>query len=652
MQQKPVDHANKEWFRQLIAFKPAKWVWGRSIRAAIGVGLPLAIGIATNHIPESLFVSLGSLTQAPGERDDAYQFTFLKIFVSAICGALGLMLGYLGFLPWIVIIGIMMVLGFLSTIISFHSSVLSSGFMLILMMATIALCNPDIKSFMPLAGLFMLGSAFYALLLGVEALFSGNSPRRKLLIKLIAALQKLALSRAEGKDQASERQQVTTSLNALYQMMLETRFHAWGRNPQSEQTAAIVQKADAIFTLILGTTNTDTLKNAAADLQKMQHMLELQKRVDLSAISTGSDRLTTAVRLLGETILNKRAFALKNLNIETRQSLSPFSRLKMSLDSLSVSKDNVLSALAFSMCLGIGLSFHFVDRITHWYWIPMTIVIVMRPDMGSVFGRTALRCIGTSAGGLIGAAILIFVPVGTIFVIIMAAIALLMPWAIQKSYALFSLILTPLVLVLIDYVSPETKEANYAIWRFADTLAGGAIVIVFGYLIWPKRKYETFERCFAQSRSATAKYLKQVIVSSKHKGADENSAELGTARRLAYGTLADMRATLQKALGDPPPAGLQAVVWFPVIASMERMCDTITSYSTTDIGAEYIDYGKALDDLVFELKSVDKRTPSTMVMSEKSDDAAGPAAKFIADMQAEILHLSQWHKNALSGQAA
>ena len=649
MQHTSASHANRDWLKQLLAFKPAKWVWGRSIRAGIGVGLPLAIGIATGHVAESLFVSMGSLTQAPGERDEAYQFTFLKIFISAICGSLGLLLGYLGFLPWIAIIGIMMVLAFFSTIISFHSSVLSSGCMMILMFGTIALCNPDIKSFIPLAGFFILGSAFYALMLGVEALFSGNSPRRKLLIKLLSALQKLAQARADGTMVEADREQVTTLLDSLYQMMLETRFNAWGASPQSEQTAAIVHKADALFTLVLGTDKIDVLKKAASNLALMHDMLATKGSIDRQQIETDEGRIGDAIAQLAESITNKRAFVLDNMNVQTPQTAPLFERLRMTVDIMSVGKDTILSALAFAICLGIGLSFHFIDRVTHWYWIPMTIVIVMRPDLGSVFGRTILRCIGTSAGVLIGAAILIFVPLGVTFVVILTAIAFLMPWAIQKSYALFAMVLTPLVLVLIDYVSPETKEANYAVWRFVDTLTGGLIVIIFGYLVWPKRKYETFERCFTAARTAIVHYLGQVLNSSKKTGVKDEAVNLIAARRLAYGKLADMRATLQKALGDPPPAGLQAIVWYPVITSMERLCDAITSYSITDVETEYAAHGEALDQLVSELKAIGKTVQVDENASSTDGDTDDIAVKFITNMQSEIAHLNDWHHKALAG---
>ncbi|MGU3575619.1 FUSC family protein [Brucellaceae bacterium C25G] len=648
MSSNPSDHINRDWLKQLLAFKPAKWVWGRSIRAAIGVGLPLAIGIATGHVAESLFVSMGSLTQAPGERDEAYQFTFLKILLSAICGALGLLLGYLGFLPWIVIIAIMMVLAFFSTIISFHSSVLSSGCMMILMFGTIALCNPDITSFFPLAGFFILGSAFYALMLGIEAIFSGDSPRRKLLINLLAALQKLAQSRAQGQMVEADREQVTTLLDALYHMMMETRFNAWGASPQSEQTAAIVQKADALFTLILGTEKSDLLTKTADNLKTMHDMLAIKGSIDHQQIVTAGGRIGISVDQLAASITNKRAFVLNNMNVQTPQSASLFDRLRMTVDIMSVGKDKILSALAFALCLGIGLSFHFIDRVTHWYWIPMTIVIVMRPDLGSVFGRTILRCIGTSAGVLIGAAILIFVPLGATFVAILAIIACLMPWAIQKSYALFSLVLTPLVLVLIDYVSPETTEANYAIWRFADTLTGGIIVIIFGYLIWPKQKYETFERSFKDARSAITHYLENVL----NKATDNkqnDTPNLVAVRRLAYGKLSDMRANLQKTLGDPPPAGLQAIVWYPVITSMERLCDSITSYSVTNINAEYNAHDKALNNLVLELKGSVKGLSTEADTKNEDDDIT---TKFITDMQSEIAHLNEWHQKAITGKKA
>lgn len=173
--------------------------------------------------------------------------------------------------------------------------------------------------------------------------------------------------------------------------------------------------------------------------------------------------------------------------------------------------------------------------------------------------------------------LLALVPVGPLFILIIAAITFVLPWLAPRNYALTAFAITPLVLVLIDFLSPARSGMQYADLRLLDTLMGCAIVLLFGYLLRPRRHASELQESMAQARQAIAHYLQLVL---DHRLQPE-SADVSEARRAAYGKLVDMRAALQKSMAEPPPAGYEAAAWFPLVACAARLCDAITVYSAS-----------------------------------------------------------------------
>ncbi|MCK9509671.1 MAG: FUSC family protein [Pigmentiphaga sp.] len=562
-------HPNS-WLRELSHLNPARWRWGRSLRAALGIGLPLAIGLATHTLEYTLWIAMGTLFQSVGERDGPYQAIFRKILVSAPLGAAGYLLGYLSGLPWGLLIAIMVLVAFLSGIISTYSSALSTGALQFLVMGAVAIGNPEIGQFWHASLLLLTGTVLYAAMLGVEILIYPQRPQREMTASLVRALSELARSRAEGKTFEAQRRQVTTHQSALYSLLMQIRYHAAGRNQHLESTAAVLQRFDVLFPLLLSVSEAPELRAAADALDGMAAAFSAGRKRPAPAVAHDTTPLGRAVAGLGDALWGDPA-ALPSL--ATARPAARESRLAIHLDRLNPGRNAVLSAMALALCTGIGYSLHWVDGKSHWYWVPMTIAIVMKPDLGSIFARAIHRSVGTIGGVAIGATLLTVVPVGPAFILLISLIALFLPWASQRSYALSALTLTPLVLILIDFVSPEAAGVHYATLRLVDTLLGSAITLVFGYLIWPKRHARELNQALRGARQAIAAYLRAVVPSAA-------AAKAGLCRRAAYGQLADMRAALQKSLAEPPPAGREAAAWFPLVTGAERMCDAITAYST------------------------------------------------------------------------
>lgn len=329
--------------QEIWQMKPAAWPWGRAIRAAACIGLPLAGGMMWGDIMTGMWVAMGCLMMATGEPSKSYQEVYRTIAISAPIGATGYLLGYLGVLPWTLVVLIMMLIGLIAGWLSSRNHVLSIGTLQTLLLASIALGVPAITPFWEPAFLYLLGALFYALVLAVEVLIRG-----------------------------------------------------WHAQDTPVETPVLADKAP----------------------------MSAQETVTRPMI---------------------RAFAL-------------------------------------AACLGVAYSSRWFDHAAHWFWIPLTVGLVMKPDLGSVRDRSLQRIIGTVIGVAIGAAILTLVPKDYSFVLIMAALASVLPWAMQRSYILQAVFLTPLILMLVDVIVPGSGEVDFALQRLIDTVIGSVIVIFLGYL--------------------------------------------------------------------------------------------------------------------------------------------------------------------------
>jgi len=327
---------------ELIGLKPARWNSWRALRAGFCIGFPFAVGLVLDDIMTGMWIAMGGLMMVTAESSGSYGSIFGKMLISAPIGAMGYLLGYLGFMPWAAIVCAMMIVGFCAAFLSSKNSALSIGTLQALLLASIALGVPAITPFWQPAALYLVGALLYAAVLGLEALLRGWHS------------QDVLSNKVTGK-------------------------------PSAQTTFA----------------------------------------TERSIVATG---------------------------------------------------------LAFSVCLGVSYAMHWFDHDGHWFWIPLTVGLVMKPDFGSIRDRAIQRIIGTIFGVMIGAALLAAFPKGVFFIIIMAVLGGVLPWAMQRSYILQAVFLTPLILMLVDVIIPGTANVDYGVQRLVDTAIGGVIVLILGYL--------------------------------------------------------------------------------------------------------------------------------------------------------------------------
>ena len=574
----PASYAHPvSWLKQLTQMQPAKWNWPRSVRAVIGLVLPLAIGTWLDQLGLFLWVAMGFMMQIAGERDNPYPVLVHRVLITAPIGACGLLFGYLSGLPWELITVIMAGVAFISAILSSYNSALSIGTMQMLIMATVVLGNSHIGHYAQLVALNLTGALFYLGLLALEAKLSRRHPEDQAVESGLRALASLAQHRAQQAVTEPDEAAISNSLNQLYSLMLQTRSTSPSRNVNSDYLAALVQRLDSVFAALESTQNPNDLKMAAqlltqtADtVAKGQKVQELIPQFETESSQILKTKLTDLIQLLAG---NRYSLLRNAVVVGPKQKVRSWSVL---WGELNPGKEVVLTATALALCVSVAYSLRWVDDVSHWYWAPLTVVLVMKPDMGSIFSRSILRSLGTSIGAALGGVILYFVHPGLLFLLIIAGLAAVLPWAAQRSYAMMSLAMTPLIIILIDYIVPERAGVNYALLRFEYTLLGGLIALVLGYVIWPKTNHAKFNKSFQQVRQGLAAYLQTVL---NHVEQPEESSEVTKARRAIYGQIANFRMLLQRQLSDPPPASHEALSWFPLISSASRLANIITVYS-------------------------------------------------------------------------
>lgn len=200
------------------------------------------------------------------------------------------------------------------------------------------------------------------------------------------------------------------------------------------------------------------------------------------------------------------------------------------------------------------------------YWVVLTVAIVLRPDFGSVFARALQRGLGTIVGAVIGAVIVIVLPPGPLLLIPCALFAGLLPYGRDRNWELFSTLLTPLVVILIDLLT----RAGWALAldRLIDTVLGCAIVLLVGYAPWPSSWHAHLPQQLATALDSVARYTEQALTVAPDRSA---------LRRQTYRVLSDLRTEFQRTMAEPPSVSRRVARLWPALAALEQLTDTVTA---------------------------------------------------------------------------
>ncbi|MFD8200976.1 FUSC family protein [Streptomyces sp. NPDC059701] len=229
--------------------------------------------------------------------------------------------------------------------------------------------------------------------------------------------------------------------------------------------------------------------------------------------------------------------------------------------------------LRAGLCFGAGAAVgqvlhqgHWYGSHQHWYWLPATVVFLVKPDLGPLVSRVLCRVAGTVLGALGFAAFAAVLPRPEGLVALVVLSGALVPVA-ARHFAAQTAVVTVLVLALVM----TGGEPQAALSRIAETLLACAIVLIVGHLPMPGQRGGTVRARLEAAGGAAHAYLAHVLSES------DDRAARWRLRREAYRTLAEARTAVALAAAELPALARHSAGADEVAAVLERLVDTTTA---------------------------------------------------------------------------
>ncbi len=233
---------------------------------------------------------------------------------------------------------------------------------------------------------------------------------------------------------------------------------------------------------------------------------------------------------------------------------------------------SAVSCLRLMLCVAVAAVLTEVLPLGRSYWVVLTVAMVLRPGLGSIFGRALQSSVGILIGAALGGLIVVVGPPEAAFLAPAVILAALLPFGSGRNYGLFLLFLAPLLMVLIDILSSGGLRVQES--HVVDVLLGCAIVLAIGYAPWPGTWHANLPRSFARAVDAAADYLVSLLPTS-------TEASTPAAQARAYRQVDALRTELRRAMTEPEPTRGQALAWRPAADALERLLDAVTAIRTS-----------------------------------------------------------------------
>jgi uncharacterized membrane protein YccC len=208
------------------------------------------------------------------------------------------------------------------------------------------------------------------------------------------------------------------------------------------------------------------------------------------------------------------------------------------------------------------------------YWFPMTTVLVLKPEFTVTFTRGLLRIAGTIAGLLLATAMFHFLPAGIgLEVVLIGAFVFLLRWVGPANYGIFGVAVSALVVLLISITGVSPKTVIFA--RGLNTIMGGTLALVV-YAAWPTWEHKQVAEMLARLLDSYRVYfLKVVDVLIGREGASPDDLDkLRLVSRLAR---TNAVASVDRMQGEPGSRAPEVAFLNGMLASSHRFLYAVLS---------------------------------------------------------------------------
>ncbi|HVW82254.1 MAG TPA: FUSC family protein [Mycobacteriales bacterium] len=628
-----------------LAIDPSGFAPLVALRGALGVGVPVAVGLGTHHPAEGAIAAAGALpagAAALGNRQVAgpgvIGATAVGMAISTFAGGLAA-----GHLAWTLVVlagwgfaaGLTVVLGRDATVV---------GVQAVIGVVVFGRFPGSVATCAAHAGWVLAGAALQGLLAIVLRSPQRFATERRLLASAYEELARIALDPDHTGTVAATR---TAAASGMLDRRSPDGDVALVRGIADEAeririelqalaTARQVEELPAVTASVSGWLGqlAESIRGGSAAPGEPPALNDVVERLHAARQDAPAGRRGTAIRfadarvsaLLGQLrAVNRMVDALAGIRrvaLPRRSTTSAQLVLAMPRQTATVlqrlrdaASDTRSSAFRHAVRLAVLLPA--AEALSHalpgqrGYWVTLTALLVLKPDYAATAQRGIARIAGTAAGVLAAGAFVVEVHPGTgVLVVLITATTWAAYTCFAASYAIYTVLITALVVLLLSPIGGA--ELSTVADRGLDTLIGGAIALA-GYVAWPTWERRSLEASVDGVLAALATYAEAVL--SRYVDPDE--ADPAAVRHAATAARrARMAATesLDRAAGEPRRGRADLADAGRRLAAARRIVISLHALrATLDDATEHVavpELAPLRDAMVDALRAVAQRRPA------------------------------------------
>lgn len=627
--------------RQLQSFlhvEPARPAIGAGLRAALAVGVPMAVAAAL-HIPAATWVGMAGLFVTLVDRGGPYRDRARTMGAMTLLGAVVGLLSAAHLPAWA---AVALTLAWVTMCGFARSYGETPGFIGVVLAnySVVSLFLPahDFTAALARSGLFVVGGLWAMLLALLLWPLRPYRPARLSIARCYNVLSERAdeVGRWPVEGPAASAltvpavpwaPRVRQALETASSVLASTRRGRVGESGRGEHLIVLREGADALVPLLVALTETlemapreprylairAEVQRALAELASALRSIAraLEKGVDVPERKVcGPERVRHALEVLeaagplpeparaayahAHVLLGRLHEYLRALlDVAARLEdgkpvpealpLAPRSEAAPARSLLEPLRANLDSgSVIFRHALRLGVSAALATALVrglglnHGYWVIITVIIVLQPYAGLTLQRSLQRVAGTLLGAAVAAGLVALVkdPV-VILVAIMVLFAVAM--SVQPlSLPAFQVLLTPALVLLAELQSGDWSLAGV---RIVNTLLGGVLALVGARLLWPSPEHLRFPEQVATALRADRDYLRQVAVARS----DAEPSVRDARRRMGLALLA-AEASFQRLLSEWRGPAQQLEPVMALLTYARRLTSAVTALSSSRSG--------------------------------------------------------------------
>lgn len=591
--------ATRSILRGTIRFERegVKLQWG--VRFALGVGVPLFIGAATGDLIAAVAISGGALMVGLTDPGGPYRGRVRAMLITCVSVAVCTFLGELAGHSAIVLVALLAVASFGAGM--FIALGLPTYFVALMAPLTITVVSSapaDVGHALGRAALAFAGGLFAIALVLVLWRAHAHLPERRAIAGVYRALA------AWVRDpNADDRRPILEALTAARQVLDASVGSTAVPSPSVEALRILVDEADRTYLDLVAlriarqrlepgdpavsARAAGVGRGAAAEaLVAVAQALESGRwHADADSIRTRLDDSVAALR--DELAANRGAgevLQAQELEEMLRRGASVRGELRGAVDlatswqgegpppdpvrhtrlrrgelvlrrpgpilraNLTLRSSAFRHAIRLSLTVAVAAAIAEISGLARGYWLPLTVLFVLRPDFGSTFTRGLQRYIGTALGVVVATLITAALHPGPYaLATLITVLAFAFCAFLFANYGLFTLSITVFIIFFVAYAGVHDEFAT-ALDRLLDTTIGATITLAI-YALWPTWERSLLPDTTADLIEADRVYVHALLGSWFDGGTGGDAVAAARARaRLAR---TNTEASVQRSLLEP-----------------------------------------------------------------------------------------------------